>query len=217
MLSPKWLPLPLTLKLGCIATAFMQIPTALTTSWSTSAPDPSLHLPPPNPYIATDFTVKGLKQYLPPAAAQGSNGAAKAAKTNGVKRGADRRSKGQSSRDKDNSDNSPPPAMVPASPPPTSASDTKQQAQASNNHKVSANSRSNSSGTASGKGANSSADDAAASPAAQAAAAAAAEAAALASQLNLPLVLATQPHMVLDEPGGAVQGHNQVVQGCARA
>jgi hypothetical protein len=44
----------------------MQLPAALCETWHSAAVDPALHLPPPNPYIPTDFTVHGLQPFLTP-------------------------------------------------------------------------------------------------------------------------------------------------------
>ncbi|KAF5827025.1 Metalloenzyme, LuxS/M16 peptidase-like protein [Dunaliella salina] len=38
--------------------AWVQVPDELCRTWATSPPPPSLKLPPPNPYIPTDFTIK---------------------------------------------------------------------------------------------------------------------------------------------------------------
>lgn len=51
----------------CLIPPFLfltQLPEAMTSAWAAAAPSPQLHLPPPNPYIPTDFSLR-----VPPAAA----------------------------------------------------------------------------------------------------------------------------------------------------
>jgi hypothetical protein len=51
----------------------MQLPQPLVDSWTASPPPAQLHLPPPNPYIATDFSLKA-KPVPAPIAVADTNG-----------------------------------------------------------------------------------------------------------------------------------------------
>jgi hypothetical protein len=62
----------------------LQLPESLCQSWATTPPSPQLHLPPPNPYIPSDFTVRGLHAHQQGAAQMKKQGGAAATSASGA-------------------------------------------------------------------------------------------------------------------------------------